>query len=97
MTRFILRRLLTSIPVLLGIVLLVFILARVIPGDPCTATYGEKATPAICAAFEARYGLDKPIHEQFVIYFGRARAGRPRQLHPVRSAGRGRSWWSACR
>ena len=61
---------LTSIPVLLGIVLLVFILARVIPGDPCTATYGEKATPAICAAFEARYGLDKPIYEQFVIYFG---------------------------
>jgi peptide/nickel transport system permease protein len=42
----------------------------VIPGDPCTATYGEKATPAICADFEARYGLDKPIWQQFVIYFG---------------------------
>lgn len=70
MSRFIIRRLLTSIPVLIGIVLLVFILARVIPGDPCTATYGEKATPALCADFEVRYGLDKPIWQQFVIYFG---------------------------
>jgi peptide/nickel transport system permease protein len=70
MTRFIIRRLLLSIPVLLGIVLLVFVLARVIPGDPCTATYAEKATPELCAQFEVRYGLDKPITEQFVIYLG---------------------------
>ena len=70
MTRFIIRRLITSIPVLLGIILLVFVLARVIPGDPCTATYGEKATPEICAAFEVRYGLDRPIYEQFFIYLG---------------------------
>jgi len=70
MTRFIIRRLISSIPVLLGIVLLVFVLARVIPGDPCTATYGEKATPELCAQFEIRYGLDKPIYEQFFIYVG---------------------------
>jgi peptide/nickel transport system permease protein len=70
MTRFIIRRLLSSIPVLLGVVLLVFILIRVIPGDPCSATYGEKATPTVCAAFEARFGLDKPLPEQFVIYAG---------------------------
>ena len=70
MIRFIIRRVLSSIPVLIGIVLLVFVLARVIPGDPCTATYGEKATPELCAQFAVRYGLDKPIHEQFVIYLG---------------------------
>jgi peptide/nickel transport system permease protein len=70
MTRFIIRRLLSAIPVLIGIVFLVFVLARVIPGDPCTATYGEKATPEICAAFATRFGLDRPIWEQFVIYFG---------------------------
>jgi peptide/nickel transport system permease protein len=70
MTRFIIRRLLLSIPVLLGIILLVFVLARVIPGDPCTATYGERATPELCAQFEIRYGLDRPIPEQFVIYLG---------------------------
>ena len=70
MTRFIVRRLLLSIPVLFGVVVLVFILARIIPGDPCVATYGEKATPAVCDAFNHRWGLDKPIPEQFVIYLG---------------------------
>ena len=75
MTRFIIRRLISSIPVLFGIVLLVFVLARVIPGDPCTATYGEKATPELCAQFEVRYGLDKPISEQFVIYSARSLQG----------------------
>ena len=70
MTRYIFRRLLYAIPVLIGIILLVFVLARVIPGDPCTATYGEKATPELCAQFAIRYGLDKPIWEQFVIYLG---------------------------
>ena len=70
MTRFIIRRLLSSIPVLIGILFLVFILVRVIPGDPCTATYGEKATPELCAQFAVRYGLDKPLWEQFVIYVG---------------------------
>jgi peptide/nickel transport system permease protein len=70
MTRFIIRRLISSVPVLLGVVLLIFVLVRLIPGDPCTATYGEKATPALCAAFEVRYGLDRPIPEQFLIYAG---------------------------
>ena len=70
MTRFIVRRLLSSIPVLIGIVVLVFILVRVIPGEPCTAAFGEKATPTVCAAFTVRYGLDKPLPEQFVIYAG---------------------------
>ena len=70
MTRYIFRRILYAIPVLLGIVLLVFVLARVIPGDPCTATYGEKATPELCAQFSVRYGLDRPIWEQFFIYLG---------------------------
>lgn len=70
MTQFIIRRLLSSIPVILGIVMIVFILARVIPGDPCVATYGEKATPEICAAFNERYGLNEPIWRQFLIYLG---------------------------
>ena len=70
MTRFIVRRLLSSIPVLIGIVILVFMLVRVIPGEPCTAAFGEKATPTVCAAFSARYGLDKPLPEQFLIYAG---------------------------
>jgi peptide/nickel transport system permease protein len=75
MTRYIVRRLLLSIPVLLGVVLLVFVLARIIPGDPCVATYGEKANATVCAAFNHRYGLDKPIPEQFVIYVGALATG----------------------
>jgi peptide/nickel transport system permease protein len=57
MTRYIFRRILYAIPVLIGIILLVFILARVIPGDPCTATYGEKATPELCAQFYQQYKI----------------------------------------
>jgi ABC-type dipeptide/oligopeptide/nickel transport system permease component len=59
--RFIVRRLLVTIPVLFGIVFVVFILARVVPGDPCRAVLGERATDAVCDAFIQRYGLDKPI------------------------------------
>jgi len=70
MLQFVGRRLVLAIPVMLGIIILVFVLARVIPGDPCLATYGEKATPELCAAFNARYGLDQPIWNQFLIYLG---------------------------
>jgi peptide/nickel transport system permease protein len=61
MTRFIIRRLLVTIPVLFGIVFIVFVLARVVPGDPCRAVLGERATDAVCDAFITRYGLDKAI------------------------------------
>jgi len=67
---FIVRRLLSGIVVLFGVVLLVFILARVIPGNPCVAAYGEKATPQLCAAFADRYGLNEPMPTQFGIYLG---------------------------
>jgi peptide/nickel transport system permease protein len=70
MIGFILRRLLSGIVVLFGVVVLVFVLGRVIPGDPCIAAYGEKATPQLCAAFSLRYGLDEPIPIQLGIYLG---------------------------
>ena len=65
MTRFIVRRLLVTIPVLFGIVFIVFVLARLIPGDPCRAVLGERATDAVCDDFIHRYGLDQPIPIQF--------------------------------
>jgi peptide/nickel transport system permease protein len=68
--RYIVRRLLSSLPVLFGVVALVFIIARVLPGDPCTAMYAEKATKVVCDAFNTRYGLDRPILDQFAIYVG---------------------------
>jgi len=75
MTRYIIRRLLMSIPVLFGVISLVFVLARMIPSDPCRAALGEKATAAICDAFNVRYGLDKPIPVQFVAYIGQILTG----------------------
>ena len=68
MTRFILRRLALTIPVLFGILFLVFALARLVPGDPCRAVLGERATDAVCDAYAKRNGLDQPIPVQFGIY-----------------------------
>ncbi len=70
MTQYIIRRVLASIPVLFGILIVTFIIARVIPGDPCKAILGEKATPAACERFIKEKGLDKPIPQQLFIYMG---------------------------
>jgi peptide/nickel transport system permease protein len=75
MFTYILRRILSSIPVLFGILAVTFILARAIPGDPCRAMLGEKATQAVCDQFIHRHGLDKPILTQFVIYVGEIARG----------------------
>ena len=75
MIQYILRRILTSIPVLIGILLVTFVLARVIPGDPCRAILGEKATDAVCDRFIREKGLDKPILTQFLIYAKEIAAG----------------------
>jgi peptide/nickel transport system permease protein len=74
-TRFLIRRLLVTIPVLLGIVFIVFALARLVPGDPCRAVLGERATDAVCDAFIHRYGLDQPIPIQFGLYVQQLMSG----------------------
>jgi ABC-type dipeptide/oligopeptide/nickel transport system permease component len=68
MTTYILRRILLSIPVLFGILFATFTLARLIPGDPCRAILGEKATDAVCDEFIHRHGLDRPVLVQFGYY-----------------------------
>src|SRR5512136_538468 len=70
MISFVVRRLLMAIPVLLGIVFVTFALARVLPGDPCRAALGERATAVVCDAFIKRVGLDQPIPVQFYRYMG---------------------------
>lgn len=64
-----------TIPVLFGIVFLVFALARLVPGDPCRAVLGERATDEVCDAFIVRYGLDQPIPIQFGRYLEQLAAG----------------------
>jgi peptide/nickel transport system permease protein len=68
MLSFIFRRLILAIPVLIGILFVTFALARLLPGDPCRAELGEKATREVCDAYNERHGLNKPIPEQFGIY-----------------------------
>ncbi len=75
MSRFIIRRVLVTIPVLLGIVFVVFVIARLVPGDPCRAVLGERATDAVCNDFIVRYGLDQPIPVQFVRYLEQLASG----------------------
>src|SRR5690606_34318828 len=75
MLRFVVRRLLSSIPVLFGILLATFAIARIIPGDPCQAALQERATPQACADFNERYGFDDPILVQFVDYVGDVATG----------------------
>ena len=75
MAQFIIRRLLVSIPALFGIIFIVFVLARMLPGDPCLAALGERATDEICDAFNDRYGLNEPILTQFFLYIGQLLQG----------------------
>lgn len=83
---YIIRRVLISIPVLLGILVITFVLARVLPGTPCDVVLSDKATQEACDRVTQAWGLDKPIPVQFLIYikdlirgdFGNSlRYGRP--------------------
>lgn len=60
MIRFVVRRLLLSIPVVLGVVTVVFIVSRMF-GDPCAAALGEHANPQSCARFNEHFGLYRPV------------------------------------
>lgn len=68
MIQYTIRRIILAVPVLFAIIVVVFALARAIPGDPCKAILGEKASQATCDQFTREYGLDKPIPVQFGIY-----------------------------
>lgn len=66
MARYALRRILEAIPVFLGVILVVFLLYSVVPGDPARLLAGQRGDPATIARIRADMGLDKPIPEQFV-------------------------------
>ena len=70
MLRFLARRLVLTIPVLLGVATLVFSLIHFIPGDPALAMLGETASPEDVAELRTRLGLDRPLLEQYVTFLG---------------------------
>ena len=68
MGKFILRRLLLLIPILLGLTVLVFLFIRLLPGDPAGAILGERATPEAIERVRTALGLDRPLPEQYWEY-----------------------------
>ncbi len=72
---YILRRLLAAVPTLLAVLTLVFVIVRIVPGDPAIAILGDRATPAAVAALDAKLGLDRPIWEQYWTFLKRSLQG----------------------
>lgn len=76
MGKYILRRLLQMIPVLLGSTFLIFLMVFVLPGDPVEGRCGERpCSPQYIAAFNREYNLDKPFLIQYVLYLGKLLRG----------------------
>jgi peptide/nickel transport system permease protein len=68
MLRYVVRRLLLLVPILLGVSILIFFWIRALPGDPATALLGERSTPQLIKEYKERYGLDRSIPVQYWDY-----------------------------
>ena len=68
MTAYLSRRFAGMVVVMLMVAAIVFVIARVVPGDPAAVMLGSNATPADVAALRAQLGLDRPLPMQFVLY-----------------------------
>ena len=68
MLRYVVRRLLLLVPILLGVSILIFFWVHALPGNPASALLGERATPALVKQYKERYGLDKPLPLQYWNY-----------------------------
>jgi len=78
MFRYLLRRLIASVPTLIGVSILIFLAIRLVPGDAITATLGTEAgmlSPEQRESLRSYYGLDRPIVEQYVYWVGEALHG----------------------
>ncbi len=75
MAAFLLRRLLSLVPVLLVVAVVVFMLLRWVPGDPAAVIAGESATAEQVAALRQRMGLDQPVTHQFALWLGQVLRG----------------------
>ena len=70
MLQFVAKRLLLAIPTLWAVLTLVFVLVRVVPGDPTIVILGDQASPAARAALRERLGLDRPLIVQYGEFMG---------------------------
>lgn len=75
MIRYLLKRLLLTIPTLLAVLTIVFVLVRIVPGDPALVIMGDSATPEALAQLRERIGLDQPIWRQYVEFMSNVLQG----------------------
>jgi peptide/nickel transport system permease protein len=75
MTRYLIRRALSLVPILLGVSIAAFLLIHLLPGDPATVYLGERATPEAVARIQHEWGLDRPLVVQYGIYMWHAVRG----------------------
>lgn len=68
MSQFLLRRTLAAIPAVLGVMVVVFFVVHLIPGDPIAAMLGDRATSEQLERARRDYGLDRPLHQQFLSF-----------------------------
>ena len=74
--KYVVRRLIQMVPVLLGTTLIIFFLVFMLPGDPTVGRCGERpCSPTYVAAFRAEYNLDKPFFIQYLLYLGKLLQG----------------------
>jgi peptide/nickel transport system permease protein len=66
--RYVVRRLLLLVPILIGVSILIFFWIRALPGNPADALLGERSTPQLVKQYKERYGLDRPIPVQYWDY-----------------------------
>ena len=70
MLKYIVKRILSSVLVLLGVITITFFIARVLPSNPEVKWAGQRATPEQLAAARLELGLDKSLPEQYIMYLG---------------------------
>lgn len=75
MFRYFIRRLIQTIPTILGIMIVIFFFIRALPGDPARLYAGEDATIEEVLVVEERFGLDKSMPEQFLRYISQMSQG----------------------
>lgn len=75
MLGYILRRIITTVPVVLMVAIVIFALLRLTPGDPAAIIAGDEASPAQLEAIRVQMGLNLPVHEQFLKWIGRLLQG----------------------
>jgi peptide/nickel transport system permease protein len=75
MSAYLVRRLLLATLAIFGVLVITFFLTHVIPGDPVAAILGQQAPQHVIDELRHRWGLDRPIHEQFLLYLQRLARG----------------------